>query len=166
MVFSMGWECVVCGLVCSTSSGFSSGCCSRWGFLGLRFPLCVCVCVCARVTWCIWWPIWHVSKILEHMSYEFQWNNSITFKKSFEYHGTNLYQLCRIFMAMVPKDQKFLTCSYLQIRIYFVRVSQACEIFFHPSLISSTDLKWYSCHKFWHIQFFLAKKKKTLMLLK
>jgi len=39
-------------LVCSTSSGFCSGCCSRWGFFGLRFPLCVCVFVCVCVCVC------------------------------------------------------------------------------------------------------------------
>jgi hypothetical protein len=48
----LGWGVRGCGLVCSTSSGFSSGCCSQWGFFGLRFPLCVrarvCVCVCLR----------------------------------------------------------------------------------------------------------------------
>ena len=32
-----------CGLVCSTSSGFSLGCCPLWEFFGLRFPLFVCV---------------------------------------------------------------------------------------------------------------------------
>ena len=47
VVFSMGWGCVVCGLVCSTSSGFSSSCCSRWGFLASGVH-CVCVCVCVR----------------------------------------------------------------------------------------------------------------------
>jgi len=49
MVFNMGWGCVVCGLVCSTSSVFSSGCCSRWGFLASGFHcVCVCVFVCMR----------------------------------------------------------------------------------------------------------------------
>ena len=36
-----------CGLVCSASSGFSSGCCSQWGFLASNFH-CLCVCVCVR----------------------------------------------------------------------------------------------------------------------
>jgi len=48
MVFNMGWGCVVCGLACSTSSGFSSGLFSV-GVFGLRFPFCVCVCVCVCV---------------------------------------------------------------------------------------------------------------------
>ena len=48
----LGWGCVDCGLVCSTSSGFSSGLLFSVGVLGLRFPLCVCVCAC--VTWRIW----------------------------------------------------------------------------------------------------------------
>ena len=45
---------MVCGVVCSTSSGFSSGCCSWWGFLASGFccvcvcVVCVCVCVRAR----------------------------------------------------------------------------------------------------------------------
>ena len=47
-VFNMGWGCVVCGLVCSKSSGFSSGLLFSVGFFGLRFPLCVCVCARAR----------------------------------------------------------------------------------------------------------------------
>jgi len=37
---------VVSGLVCSTSSGFSSGLLLLVGVFGLRFPLCVSVCVC------------------------------------------------------------------------------------------------------------------------
>jgi len=46
----LGWGCVVSGLVCSTSSGFSSGLLFSVGFFfGLRFPLCVCVCVCVCV---------------------------------------------------------------------------------------------------------------------
>jgi len=45
--FQYGLGCVVCGLVCSTSSGLSSGLFSVVVF-GLRFPFCVCVCVCAR----------------------------------------------------------------------------------------------------------------------
>jgi len=40
---------VVCGLVCSTFSGFSSGLLFSVGVFGLMFPLCVCVCVCACV---------------------------------------------------------------------------------------------------------------------
>ena len=45
----LGWRCVVCELVCSTSSGFSSGWLFSVGgfFLALGFH-CVCVCVCAR----------------------------------------------------------------------------------------------------------------------
>jgi len=35
-----GGGCVICGLVCSTSSEFSSGLFSV-GVFGLRFPLCV-----------------------------------------------------------------------------------------------------------------------------
>jgi len=46
--FQYGLGCVVCGLVCSTPSGFSSGCCSRWGVFGLTFSLCVCVRARAR----------------------------------------------------------------------------------------------------------------------
>ena len=41
---------MVCGLVCSTTSGFSSGLLSSVGVFGLRFPLCMCV----RVAWRIW----------------------------------------------------------------------------------------------------------------
>jgi len=45
----LGWGCVVCGLVCSTSSGFSSGLLfSVWVFLASGIH-CVCVCVC--VAW-------------------------------------------------------------------------------------------------------------------
>ena len=46
----LGWVCVVCGLVCSTSSGFSSGCLFPVGvFLASGFHcVCVCVCVCVR----------------------------------------------------------------------------------------------------------------------
>ena len=44
----VGWGCVVCGLVCSTSSGFSSGLLFSVGVFGLRFPFCVCVCARAR----------------------------------------------------------------------------------------------------------------------
>ena len=43
---------MVCGLVCSTSSGFSSVLFSV-GVFGLRFPLCVCVYVCACVCVCV-----------------------------------------------------------------------------------------------------------------
>ena len=32
----LGWGVRGCGLVCSMSSGFSSGCCSQWGFLLLN----------------------------------------------------------------------------------------------------------------------------------
>ena len=39
---------MLCGLVCSGSSGFFSGLFST-GVFGLRFPLCVCVCVCVCV---------------------------------------------------------------------------------------------------------------------
>jgi len=49
MVFNMRWGCVVCGLVCSTSSGFSKGLLFSAGVFGIRFPFCVCVwyvCVC------------------------------------------------------------------------------------------------------------------------
>jgi hypothetical protein len=31
----LGWGCVVCELICSTPSGFSSGCCSEWGLSDL-----------------------------------------------------------------------------------------------------------------------------------
>jgi len=44
--------CVVCGLVCSTSSGFSSVLFSV-GVFGLRFPLCVCVCMYVRACVCV-----------------------------------------------------------------------------------------------------------------
>ena len=48
----LGWGCVVRGLVCSASSGFSSGLLFSVGVFGLGFPLCVCVwvgvCVRAR----------------------------------------------------------------------------------------------------------------------
>jgi len=52
----LGWGCVVCGLVCLTSSGFSSG----WLFsVGVFWPrvsiVCVCVCVCVCVAWRIWY---------------------------------------------------------------------------------------------------------------
>jgi len=53
MVFNMGWRCVVCGVVCSTSSGFSSGLFFSVGVLGLRFPLCVGVCVCVYMCLCV-----------------------------------------------------------------------------------------------------------------
>ena len=44
----LGWGCVVSGLVCLTSSGFSSGLLfTVGGFLASGFH-CVCVCVCAR----------------------------------------------------------------------------------------------------------------------
>jgi len=33
----LGWGSHGCGLVCSTSSGFSSGCCSQLGFLASCF---------------------------------------------------------------------------------------------------------------------------------
>jgi len=45
----LGWGCVVRGLVCLTSSGFSSVLFASVGFFGLRYPLCVCVCVCVCV---------------------------------------------------------------------------------------------------------------------
>ena len=45
----LGWGCVVSGLVCLTSSGFSSGLGSVGVFLA-SFPLCVCVCV---YVWCV-----------------------------------------------------------------------------------------------------------------
>jgi len=48
LVFNMGCGCVFCGLVCSTSSGFSSGLFFSVGVFGLRFPSCVCVCARAR----------------------------------------------------------------------------------------------------------------------
>jgi len=45
----LGWGCVVCGLVCLTSSGFSS---MLLFSVGVFWPqvsiVCVCVCVCAR----------------------------------------------------------------------------------------------------------------------
>jgi hypothetical protein len=44
----LGWGCVVCGLVCSTSSGFSSGLLFSVGVFGLRWA-CVCVCACVGV---------------------------------------------------------------------------------------------------------------------
>jgi len=54
MVFTMGWGYVVCGLVCLTSSGFSSGLLFLVGIFGLRFPLCVRVCmVCVVCVWCV-----------------------------------------------------------------------------------------------------------------
>ena len=45
----LGWGCEVCGLVCSTSFGFSSGLLfSVGGFLASDFHcVCVCVCMCA-----------------------------------------------------------------------------------------------------------------------
>jgi len=49
----LGWGCVISGLVCLTSSGFSSGLLFSVGFFFcLRFPLCMCVCVA-----------WHISCI-------------------------------------------------------------------------------------------------------
>jgi len=44
----LGWGCVVCGLVCSASSGFSSGLLFTVGvYLASGFrSVCVCVCVC------------------------------------------------------------------------------------------------------------------------
>jgi len=45
----LGWGCMVCGLVCLTSCGFSSGLLSSEGFLWPQVSIvCVCVCVCAR----------------------------------------------------------------------------------------------------------------------
>ena len=41
----LGWGCVVCGLVCLTSSGFSSGLLSVWVFSPQVSIVCVCVCV-------------------------------------------------------------------------------------------------------------------------
>jgi hypothetical protein len=38
----LGWGCVVCGLVCLTSSGLSSGLLFSVGVFGHGFPLCVC----------------------------------------------------------------------------------------------------------------------------
>jgi len=65
VVYGLG-GCFICGLVCSTSSGFSSG--FSVGVFGLRFPFCMCVCVCvcvrarARVAWCIWYFYWRGKK--------------------------------------------------------------------------------------------------------
>jgi len=49
----LGWGCVVCGLVCLTSSGFSSGLLFSVGVFWPQVSIvcvsvCVCVCVCAR----------------------------------------------------------------------------------------------------------------------
>ena len=40
--FQYGLGSVVCGLVCSTPSGFSSGLLFSVGVFGFRFPFCVC----------------------------------------------------------------------------------------------------------------------------
>jgi len=57
----LGWGCVVSGLVCWTSSGFSSGLLFSVGVLlasGIHY-VCVCVCVCVvsvcvgRCVWCV-----------------------------------------------------------------------------------------------------------------
>ena len=48
----LGWGCVVSGLVCLTSSGFSSGLFFSVGVFWPRvYIVCVCVCVCVRA-----WP--------------------------------------------------------------------------------------------------------------
>ena len=44
----LGWGCMVCGLVCLMSSGFSSGLLFSVVFFCLRYPLCVCACARAR----------------------------------------------------------------------------------------------------------------------
>ena len=44
MVFNKCWGFLICGLVCSTSSGFSSGLLWSVGVFGLRFPFYVCLC--------------------------------------------------------------------------------------------------------------------------
>jgi len=45
----LGWGCVVCGLVCLTSSGFSSGLLFSVGVFWPQISIvCVCVCVCVR----------------------------------------------------------------------------------------------------------------------
>ena len=45
----LGWGCVVCGLVCSASSGFSSGLLFSVGVFGPRVSIvCMCVCECVR----------------------------------------------------------------------------------------------------------------------
>ena len=55
----LGWGCVVCGLVCSTTSGFSSGLLFSVGVFWPQVSIvCVCVCVRARVAWCIWCIYW------------------------------------------------------------------------------------------------------------
>ena len=46
----LGWGCVVSGLVCLTSSGFSS----VFFSVGFFWPQVSIVCVCARVAWRIW----------------------------------------------------------------------------------------------------------------
>ena len=48
----LGWGCVISGLVCLTSSGFSSVLVSRWGFFWPKVSI-VCVCVAWRI-WCIY----------------------------------------------------------------------------------------------------------------
>jgi len=55
----LGWGCVVCGLVCLTSYGFSSGFLfSVGGFWPQVSIVCVCVCVCVCVVCvcvvCVW----------------------------------------------------------------------------------------------------------------
>ena len=52
----LGWGCVVSGLVCLTSSGFSSGLLFSVGyFLASGFHcVCVYVCVCVCVCECVW----------------------------------------------------------------------------------------------------------------
>jgi len=56
---------VVCGLVCSTSSGFSSGLLfSVGGFWPQVSILCVCVCVCVCVRVCVAWRIWYLLEVV------------------------------------------------------------------------------------------------------
>ena len=51
----LGWGCMVSGLVCLTSSGFSSVLLFSVGVFWPRVSIvCVCVCVCARASWRIW----------------------------------------------------------------------------------------------------------------
>jgi len=50
----LGWGCVVSGLVCLTSSGFSSALFFSVGVFFVSGIHCVCVCMCTRVVWRIW----------------------------------------------------------------------------------------------------------------
>lgn len=80
---------------------------------------------------------WKYSKTC-HMNF-----NETTFKQSFEYHGMNMYQLCRIFKAMMPNVHKVFICSYFTDPNLSCRsVSGLWNVLSNPSLISFLSWIW------------------------